>query len=437
MKNSKIKIFSVFMYVMMIICIFLPWFEVEGTRHNVFGVYSYAKTIDGFNMDIFNMEIIALILYMVISVLYMLTVFMNKKWNLNIVCIVVALIHSEFFYEGLMFATGSGMVTFYVKMLFLMNVVEFVIPKMLNSMQESKEEARESVYRDKTFKEEKKKRLQFKGRYTKLFYQMIWKNFVYYWRDYVLFIICGVTIATFSLVGFGSYEMMTKVHSKEALVIQTGLGGVLIDALFPIAICATILMVYVLIFYTKKRFLSYSMFFQLGSRKKTVYSMLAIEVVLSLLISLGVGCLLGNAVILLLKNGIAGLVGEAVLLSTVTWKTYVKVLGVVTGIYLISLTATRDIALDLNIVSASARNVQGDRLPRKGLVPLSIMGIIIMSVFSFSYSSMINFEDIKLLLLYFIGVFLVLRFGIAMYLNKAKKRWEISEAADEPEPVIL
>ena len=250
---------------------------------------------------------------------------------------------------------------------------------------------------------------------------MIWKNFAYYWRDYVLFIICGVTIATFSVVGLGSYEMMTKVHSKGANVIQTGLGSILIDAMIPIAICAVILMVYVLIFYMKKRFLSYSMFFQLGSRKKTLYAMLAIEVVLSFLISLGVGSLLGNGIILLLRNGITGLLGDAVLLSAVTWKTFVKMLGVVTGIYLIALMATRDIALDLNIISASAKKVQGEKVPRKRLLTLIIAGIVIMLWSSFSYRLLRNFENIKLLIIYFAGVFLVLRFGMAMYLNKAKK----------------
>lgn len=421
MRESRKKIFAAVMYGVMLIFIQLPWFVVDGKRYTVYGLYSYAKTLDGVNMGVFRLEIFVLILFMIFSVLHLLTRFMNKRWHLDIMCLLLTLIHVQLLGGELISATGSVYVQLYPTILITLCLAEFVIPKMADAIQDGKEEAKASVQRDRDYKVEKKKRLRFAGRYTELFYQMVWKNFSYYWRDYVLFILCGVMIGTFSFVGLGSYEMLTEVHSKDAVVIQTGLGSILLDALFPIGICATILMVYVLIFYVKKRFLSYSLFFQLGSRKKTVYRMLAIEIVLSLVISLGVGCLLGNGIILLLRGVITDVLGEAALLSAVTWKTYVKMLGVVTGIYLIALMATRDIALDLNVVSVSAKNAQSESLPRKGLFPLIVLGIILMSMFAFSYRFIHNFENINLLLLYFVGVFLVLRFGMAMYLNKAKK----------------
>ena len=215
--------------------------------------------------------------------------------------------------------------------------------------------------------------------------------------------------------------MMVNVHSEEKFLIGAGLGRILLKAMLPIGTGSVILMVFVLIFYLKKRMISYSMFLVLGARKKTLYIRMALEICFSLICSLVFGCLLGNGILFFLRKGIAEFIGNDFLLSRVTWLSGLKMFGVTVLIYLVSFMGARDIARDMHLVSASARKVRGEKMPWKGL-RLLLIAVIVLLVWSvFSYSQLRNFEDIKLLGVYFVGVFLVLRYGGAAYLHKLKR----------------
>ena len=102
------------------------------------------------------------------------------------------------------------------------------------------------------------------------FYQMVWHNFKYDWKDYGLLLFCGVIVSAFSFAGLGIYQMMAKAHRAENFLLGEGLGRILLNAMLPMAVCAIFLMVFVLIFYMKKWTQNYSVFVTLGIRKKSV-----------------------------------------------------------------------------------------------------------------------------------------------------------------------
>lgn len=125
-------------------------------------------------------------------------------------------------------------------------------------------------------KEEERRRLYFPGNYTKLFYQMVWHNFKYDWKDYGLLLFCGVIVSAFSFAGLGIYQMMAKAHRAENFLLGEGLGRILLNAMLPMAVCAIFLMVFVLVFYMKKWTQNYSVFVTLGIRKKALYTIIGI-----------------------------------------------------------------------------------------------------------------------------------------------------------------
>lgn len=71
--------------------------------------------------------------------------------------------------------------------------------KMLDVWKDAKESAEIFGEKEREEKEEERRRLYFPGNYTKLFYQMVWHNFKYDWKDYGLLLFCGVIVSAFSL----------------------------------------------------------------------------------------------------------------------------------------------------------------------------------------------------------------------------------------------
>ena len=131
---------------------------------------------------------------------------------------------------------------------------------------------------------------------------MVWHNFKYDWKDYGLLLFCGVIVSAFSFAGLGIYQMMAKAHRAENFLLCEGLGRILLNAMLPMAVCAIFLMVFVLVFYMKKWTQNYSVFVTLGIRKKAVYTIIGIEIVVAFLCSLIAGGLLGNMIMFLFRK---------------------------------------------------------------------------------------------------------------------------------------
>ena len=75
--------------------------------------------------------------------------------------------------------------------------------------------------------------------------------------------------------------MMAKAHRAENFLLGEGLGRILLNAMLPMAVCAIFLMVFVLVFYMKKWTQNYSVFVTLGIRKKALYTIIGIEIVVA------------------------------------------------------------------------------------------------------------------------------------------------------------
>ena len=181
-------------------------------------------------------------------------------------------------------------------------MAEVLIRKMLDVWKDAKESAEIFAEKEREEKEEERRRLYFPGNYTKLFYQMVWHNFKYDWKDYGLLLFCGVIVSAFSFAGLGIYQMMAKAHRAENFLLGEGLGRILLNAMLPMAVCAIFLMVFVLVFYMKKWTQNYSVFVTLGIRKKALYTIIGIEIAVAFLCSLIAGGLLGNMIMFLFRK---------------------------------------------------------------------------------------------------------------------------------------
>ena len=422
------------MYGMILIFVQLPWVVLKGKNYSIYAAYFRIKAKgikalsemaasdwDG-NITIIRIQLILLIVFQIVIVLHIVTQWLHKEYYLNIAALVVLGVYIVVNESGFGMLVDNSTKTILISAIIMIFVMaEVLISKMLDVWKDAKESAEIFAEKEREEKEEERRRLYFPGNYTKLFYQMVWHNFKYDWKDYGLLLLCGVIVSAFSFAGLGIYQMMAKAHRAENFLLGEGLGRILLNAMLPMAVCAIFLMVFVLIFYLKKWTQNYSVFVTLGIRKKALYTLMGIEIAFAFLCSLIAGGLLGNVIMFLFQKVIFSMLVKGIVLSKVTWLTYVKGTLVVLAVYIIALMATRDIVSDFNLVRASIRNIAKEPMPQRRTKLFITAGIIICMIAIFEYRQLRNHESMYLLSAFFAGIFLLIRFVGAGYLRRAKK----------------
>ena len=267
MKETKKRryIVSTIMYGMILIFIQLPWVVLKGKNYSIYAAYFRIKAKgikalsemavsvwDG-NITIIRIQLILLIVFQIVIVLHIVTQWLHKEYYLNIAALVVLGVYIVVNESGFgMLADNSTKTILIPAIIMIFVMAEVLIRKMLDVWKDAKESAEIFAEKEREEKEEERRRLYFPGNYTKLFYQMVWHNFKYDWKDYGLLLFCGVIVSAFSFAGLGIYQMMAKAHRAENFLLGEGLGRILLNAMLPMAVCAIFLMVFVLVFYMKK-----------------------------------------------------------------------------------------------------------------------------------------------------------------------------------------
>ena len=85
------------------------------------------------------------------------------------------------------------------------------------------------------------------------------------------------------------------------------------------------------------------------------------------------------------------MVGDQINLSYASKTTYLVSLAVLFLVYLVSLMATRDIVSDFNLTSAATRNVVKEKMPRRFLKIITVIGAAICGYSAISYSKIYNY----------------------------------------------
>ena len=269
--------------------------------------------------------------------------------------------------------------------------IRLLMHKSMEEWEESGEQILKTQENDKHYKQERKRRLYFPGKYSKLYYHVLWENFKYHWRDFSFLFVSVLLSAAFLFIGFGMREAFSGSYGYDNELLGLGLTEIMKDCLIVIVLISLFLITVVMVFYRKKRMADDGIFRTLGMRSNAVFWSWIGEL----------------------------LAGFAVAL--VTWLTYVKGTLVVLAVYIIALMATRDIVSDFNLVRASIRNIAKEPMPQRRTKLFITAGIIICMIAIFEYRQLRNHESMYLLFAFFAGIFLLIRFVGAGYLRRAKK----------------
>lgn len=412
----------------------LPLYKMNGQYCTLYHSYSLveksgvnvlsekAASLWSGNMRTLTLQLYILILFQFISLIYLIVVFFKKRWLVNLAACVLAAANVVIGYDSFMSIFDNVIGKIFPLLLLVLCGMEFGLLWIVKAWREASAEEKEKAAEEKKKKEEKRRRLYFPGNYTKLFYQMIWKNFRYDWKDYGLVLLSSVIASTIVFTGLGCYQMLSGIHLRENILAGQGLGIILWQAMIPFGICTISLMVFVMIFYLKKWIEKNSIFVTLGTRTRAVYLALTLEILFAFLSSLLLGCFLGNALIFLLRSMFFHFLSGKVVLQTITGITYLKMFVVMAAIYIISLLVCHDIVIEFHLIRASNLRIQREKMPRRGSGICSVAGMVLMVGSLLLYSRLVRHESIYLLFLFLLGIYFAVRYGGALLLRKKRQK---------------
>ena len=417
------------------ILIHLPWFTINGTDYTMHQAYTLVREssrITVTNNDpihlpdnsvgfIITVDYFIMIIYQVILVLHVLACIFRKTQKLDFIAFFVLIAYFASDLSGFQAIVDNMKAFFLPECLLLLCGVECLSVRLINAWKREKNDWEEYKKKDEEARKEEKRRLDFPGNYTRLFYHIIWKNFKYSRTEFGLYILSGTIANTFIFSGLGIYELLKGFHRQEYFLFDHGLGTIMWNAMLPMGICILVLMAFVMIYYLKKRTKYYSIFVTLGIRKRALYLMIGCEFLCGFLCSYLLGILLGNGLILIFKKIVSLRLGMESVFSEIGFSTILKGTVVIAVVYLAVLLLTRSILSDFNLIQASTRNVQKEKIPRRR-IPFLLIGIAVIVLSVLRYSKLFNYESIYLLLALFAGIYLCIRFGGAQYLLAQKKR---------------
>ena len=432
--------------IIMQIILLLPWISLGGKRYNTYAYLfrlhasedmqtvmraDFASIGEGWMdwtdiqsmMFVFIGQLLLLVVLQILGIISILQVFSNKKKGLvSGVCLVICAANLFSITSGPTFYMDSWFAKLYLLIMLILQGINLIGYRMIDSWVEATEEMRRIKEHERQVKKERKERLVFEGKYSALFYQVVWKNFKSNWATYRIFVLVDTVSISFIFAGMGMREMLSGMQGVENLLTGQGLGAILLNFLASAIIISIFLIVSVLMFYLKNHMSSYSLFQNLGIRSKTLYLFIGTELAVCMILALIGGCILGNVILFVCRIAIRNGFDGAILLENITVKSYLLTLLVSFLVYLISAMATHDVYYETGGTSARYKAVQKEKMPGI-LSPLFMIfgaGVIVFSVYGFFQRE--HAEGMVYIVFFLIGLYLFMRHCWNMYLRLRKKK---------------
>lgn len=440
------RIYLIFTEIIIQIVLLLPWIPLESGRYNIytylFRLYHAENAMSLMKADFGNVEnfmidtqsmMFVFLAHLIMLVLVQFFGFINilfafrkeKRAFFSVVCLVICSANLFSMPSGPVFFLDGWIPKLYLLVILILRGVNLVGFRMIDSWAEATEEVRRIKRHEREVKKERKERLAFEGKYSKLFYKVIEKNFKSSWETYRIFVLVGGMSISFIFAGIGMREMLSGAHGADNFARGQGLGTIVMNFLVAEILISAFLIVSVLMFYLKNHMKNYALFINLGMRSQTLYLFIGVEILSCIILSIVGGCLFGNLLSFLARKLIEKGVGQAVVLNGISVKTYLFTLLISVLLVLVSAMATHDIYIDTGASSSRYKDVLKEKMPGKfSPVFLALgLGIIFLSVSAFSERE--KAEGIVWIGFFFFGLYLFLKHSINIYLGMIKKKKQV------------
>lgn len=370
---------------------------------------------------IFRMQLIVLAIVQILGILNILLVFARNKHSF--LCVVGSILSAANLFcmpESMMFYLDGWIPKLYLLIILILQGINLIGYRMIDSWAEATEEQRKIRKREREAKRERKERLAFEGKYSQLFYKVIWKNFMVSWETYRLFVLVAGLAVTFIFAGIGMREMLAGTSESARQVVGQGLSGILLNFLVVTIAISVFLIVSVLLFYLKHHVKNYALFLNLGMRSRTLYLFVGIELLSCIVISIIGGSILGNLILVFCRLAIGKAFHGTQVVGGITIKTYLLTLLVSFLVFLVSAMATRDVYIDTGASASRYKDVMKEKMPGRLSPVWMLLGAGIMGYAVCNFARRDRAEGVTLIVLFFMGLYLFWRHAWNLYLKLRK-----------------
>lgn len=436
MEDRQVRIqqrFSAVMYVLILAVLCYPWIMLGEHRYNLISfalclkaegaesiVLRAGLTADPSYAGALYFSLCAYGVYALLCIAYLITVFFKKDWNVNVAALLMTFLFIYMDMCEYMIWTVCSNVTeaiLYPSFLLVLSGIECIGRKIIEIWDRETEARTAYEKKEKEEKEEYRRRLYFPGKYNRLFYHVIWKNFIGNLKDYTVLLICNGSVFAFIVAGFGMQTLMKAGDLSYKTGYPAGAGKILFRGLVELGMVGIFMLVLLLLYYLRKRLPEYGMFKTLGIRTKTMYLCMGAELGIGAVVSIITGGTAGVILVDLFQKSAGGSAG-----SWVSPVLFLKAATVMMIIYLVTFFVTHDLFVGLRMGSSTDLQMIKERIPKRFHIVFILAGVLLISWYLPEYSKSVKGEDVQILVVCFEGLYLILRFGISGYLIHRKKR---------------
>lgn len=443
--EKRMKIFTLIMQVIIQAVLLFPWMNMGTWKCNVPGYLiklatsgdgmSYIKkslkplgVLDGADeqmmvqiLMLFICELVMVLVIQVIGIVNLILALSNHhKLLLDIMSLIAGCMISFLGADGAVFSDPLSQV--YPFLLVVLLVINLIGAKLIDSWQEEKKIQEEVKAREKNYKEEKKKHLEFSGKYPKGFYTALWKNFKSSKRDFIVYVSMKLLPATLIFSGVGMAQMLAPFNKEGNILTGHGITAILLEFLIVSLIASLMLMITNLLSYFRKRMRNYSIFSTLGMRKSTLYEVLGAEIVAGILGMLIGGACIGSVILCIIRRIFMARSGVGAQPAKITGFTYLIASLILIGISGIGLMILRDFFLYRELKKMQLGDVEKEKMPEKRIGLWLTIGLVIVVFGIVNFGMRKNAEGLRILLFIFLGIYLAEKFGFGLFLKVRKHK---------------
>ena len=439
--KKRLQYFSIIMQIVLQAVLLFPWMNLGTWKCNVPWYLikmlrsgkglGYVKSslkplgaLEGLDnqmvVQVLILFVAELVLVLLIQLLGLVNLFFSLKNRHKLMPDVIALIAgcmiSYLGADGAVFTDPVSQV--YPFVLVVLLVINLIAAKALDSWEEQKEMQEAVKAKEKAYKEEKERRLGFHGKYPEGFYRVIWKNFKKSKKDFIVYAGMNLLPAGLIFAGVGMAQMLAPFNKEGNILTGHGITAILLEFLIVSLIASLMLMIANLLSYFRKRMRNYSIFTSMGMRKSTLYALLGAEIgagIVSMLV--GGGCI-GGVILFILRRIFLSKSGMGEEPAKVTAFSYL----IASLISVIGLMIIRDFFLYRELRKIQLGDVEKEKMPEKRVPLWLAVGIILTLIALWQFGMRTKAEGIKIILLLFAGIYLVEKFGFALFLKLRKNK---------------
>lgn len=408
---QKKKWFSLISYLIIFITLIIPVIILNGKKYSFLSLsIQIALNSNGYEI-VLILQSGLLIVYCVFSFIYILSCLSKRIFRLDMLNLFLAIV-----FVGLQFEKGSmlslcinkdvgRMLSYLILFLTIFECAVRIVPEIRIIKLKAEEIKDNNVVNQ-----------------SKLFYHIIWKNFKNNWKDYLLVLICNIVLFTVTIIAFHMMKLLDGNYGIRKIQIFNGLSEILMNAMIPMGILSVFLIIILIFYYLKMRAKNYGIFLTLGMYRKTLYYVTALEFGFVFLCSLFIGGITGRVITELLVRKINRNLLMELSLNTLGMKPFWYSIAAISVVYIISFMAAKDIFYDFNVGKSEDMRQIAEKMPGKGRYVWTSVGMGICLYSILQYRKLYQFENEYLLLMFFVGMFFIIRNVIAVYMIRERKK---------------